>query len=283
MIIGSSEREAILRALPPPARSPRLHGGVASLITAIDGRVLDAGVILADDPEVFLRPLPTDDPDALAFWLSLLERRRLQLVHDVSGPATGVLAAIETVLEYEPIPETTRSILRDARGGMVRMTHVLEDRGGQLSGPVNAVSGRMPRLLAHWAAASREMVDPGELIQLRVDAPDVEVRVDASVCTGALFVLMGNAWKNRRGHTVRLSVEARVEDGWLEIAVCDEGRGMDEATLRRSGELGFTTRPSALGLGLFLLRWTLRESGGAVVVMRREPGAMASVFLPANI
>lgn len=283
MTIGPREREAVLRALPPSVRSPRFEGGVASVIANVDGRVLDAGVVLRAEPEVYARPLPTDDPDALGFWLSLLERRRLQLAHDVSGPATGVLAAIETVLEYEPIPESTRAILRDARGGMVRMTHVLEDRGGQLSGPVNAVSGRLSQLMAHWAAATREMIDPAELVELRVEAPDVEVRVDATACTGALLVLIGNAWKTRRGHTMKLDVEARVDGEWLEISVADEGRGMDEATLRRSGELGFTTRPSALGLGLFLLRWMLRESGGAVVLMRRDRGAKASVFLPANI
>lgn len=282
MTVGPTERETVLRALPPSVRSPHLHGGVASTILTVGGRVLDAAVVLADEPEVFFRPLPTDDPEALTFWLALLERRRLQLVHDVSGPATGVLAAIETVLEYEPVPESTRSILLDARGGMMRMTHVLEDRGGQLSGPVNAVSGRLPRMLTQWAATSRAMIDPGELIELRVEAPDVEVRVDAAVCTGALLVLVSNAWKNRRGHTVELALEARVEGGWLEIEVADEGRGMDEATLLRSGELGFTTRPSALGLGLFLLRWMLRESGGAVVLMRRAQGVKASVFLPAN-
>jgi hypothetical protein len=50
------------------------------------------------------------------------------------------------------------------------------------------------------------------------------------------------------------------------VAVCDSGRGMDEATLERIFEPFFTTRLAGYGLGLATVREIVREHGGAMNV-----------------
>src|SRR5690606_28299772 len=107
------EERAILEALPPLARSDRFQGAIASVLIEQEGRVIDGAVMVGEPHDVFVRPLPQHDRAGLEAWIALLERRRNQLSHDVSGPAMGVLAALETVLEYEPVAESTRSLVED--------------------------------------------------------------------------------------------------------------------------------------------------------------------------
>lgn len=274
------EEGAVLAALPEIVRSPRFRGAVASVLLERSGRLLDAGVVLEERPEVFLRPLPQDSA-SLETWLTLLERRRSQLAHDVSGPATGVLAAIETVLEYEPIPESTRSLLDDARVGILRLTSQLADRASALAGPPNAVAGPLTGLLSRMVEPIAASLDPqGDRLDVRVRGESGEVRFDTVVVEGALAVLIANAWRHRRGQEARVRIEGAMEGELLRITVSDRGRGFDAATLRRAGELGFTTRSSGVGLGLFLLRRAVSARGGVVLLESFEPGAQATVLLP---
>jgi signal transduction histidine kinase len=93
---------------------------------------------------------------------------------------------------------------------------------------------------------------------------------------------MENAWRHRRGQVVGIRVEATVEEGLLALQVADDGRGLDPTALRRGGELGFSTRPNGVGLGLFLLRRAVSARGGAVLLERVPRGAQATVLLPLN-
>ena len=275
------EEEAIRAAL--PRLGGHLSGAVASVLLDHRGCVLDAGVVLDETPELFLRPLPRCDWEGLDVWVTLLARRRAQLIHDVSGTATGVLAALETVLVYEPIPESSRSLLEETRAGILRMTGMLIDVSAHLGGPTNMVGGRLDRLLRELTAKAAASLDPsGDRLVLDLRAAPVEARLDAEVIEGALGVLMENAWRHRRGQIVGIRVEAKVEEGLLALQVADDGRGLDPTALRRGGELGFSTRPNGVGLGLFLLRRAVSARGGAVLLERVPRGAQATVLLPLN-
>ncbi len=278
-----AEARAILDALPRATFAPRFAGAVASVLLVHEGALLDGAVALVDVPEVWVRPLPQRDPAGLNVWLALLDRRRAQLAHDTSGQATGVLAAIETVLEYEPITEGTRALLEDARGGIFRATKILGDRMSILGNPANIVAGPLDASIERLARAAREGIDPqGSRLLIQVSASSEDARFDASVIEGALAVLLSNAWKFRRGQDVRAHIEAAVEDGALRLTVSDDGRGIDDAKLPVAGQLGFTTRASGVGIGLFVLRRALSSHRGAVVLCRSSAGARANVLLPVN-
>jgi signal transduction histidine kinase len=192
-----------------------------------------------------------------------------------------VLAALETVLEYEPIPESTRTLLEEARLGILRLTSMLADRTAAFSGPPNFVAGPLGALLTCMVGSVVASIDPdSDRLDVSVRGSEAEVRLDTVVVEGALAVLVANAWRHRRAHGVRVTVEAGVEGEFLVVSVSDDGRGIDVAALRRAGEVGFTTRSSGVGLGLFRLRRAVSARGGAVVLEALDPGLRATVVLP---
>lgn len=279
------ERDAVLAALPPTVHDSAFRGGVASAIVERGPRVLDVAVRLNEPPRAWLRPLPTDDRETLATLMELLERRRGQLAHELSGPATGVIAALETVIDYEAIPDSSRGLLSEARAGMLRLTRLADDRSGMLAGEANLVAEPLGQLLACGVARVRETVDPiGDRLDVEIRAcPAEAVRCDATLVDGALSVLLGNAWRFRRGQRVHAVVECWVAGGILHLSVEDDGRGADDETLAEAGTLGASTRANGVGLGLFSLRWTARRCGGAVVLQPSASGGLrATVFLPLN-
>jgi signal transduction histidine kinase len=214
--------------------------------------------------------------------LSLLERRRAQVAHDASGPATGMLAAIETVLEYEPIPDSSRSLLEDSRVGLRRLTRLLTDRSDALAQPSNVVEGSLPTLLRRSALPSIEGLDLQGRLHVEVRAPQGEARLDLALIEGVLATLLSNAWTCRRGQAATVEIEAAFESGVLWISVTDDGRGLDCDTLLRAGALGFAHRPNGVGIGLFQLRRALERRGGALVIQSLPRGARASVLFGSN-
>ena len=68
----------------------------------------------------------------------------------------------------------------------------------------------------------------------------------------------------------------------VEVVIRDNGVGMDAATAARLFEPYFTTKEHGTGLGLTLVRQTIRDHGGTITVSS-APGAGATftVTLPA--
>jgi signal transduction histidine kinase len=69
----------------------------------------------------------------------------------------------------------------------------------------------------------------------------------------------------------RIHLQARTEDGWMELSVEDDGRGISLADRCRLFQPFFTTKPHGTGLGLFLSRQILEEFSGTLT-FRSEPG-----------
>lgn len=274
----ADEAAAILAALPPLAFAR--PGAVASALVEHEGAWLDGAVVVGPPHEVLVRSLPQRDRTTLDTWIGLLERRHAQLVHDLSGPATGVLAAVETVLEYEPISESTRSLLEDARAGVLRLSQRLSARPRSALGPANVVVGPLASLVERAVERARRALDPqGTRLHVAVEVPPESVRIDVALLEEALVTLLANAWKARTGTRTHAYVTATCEEGLVLLSVRDEGRGLEPDALRRAGELGFSTWPGGPGLSLFLLRRALAMQGGALIVEACASGAHVSVVL----
>ncbi len=74
----------------------------------------------------------------------------------------------------------------------------------------------------------------------------------------------------------RIHLQARAEDGWLDLRVEDDGRGISLADRCRLFQPFFTTKPHGTGLGLFVSRQILEEFSGTLT-FRSEVG-QGSVF-----
>lgn len=268
-----------------PAAALEAEPGVRGIVRVMrthEGRLVDARITPGSPPRVELGSPPEDDPERLARWLALVGRRRGQLAHDLSGPATGVLAALETVLEFERVPDSTRTLLEDARSGMLRLNRILDARDALLSPRVNALEGPLDQLLERWVRNAVVAIDPEEdRFVVRLEAPSTHVRLDAGLIEGALWTLLKNAWSFRQGQRTSAIVRGSVAPDHIGLEIEDEGRGLDEEELARAGDLGFTTRASGVGLGLFALRWAVRDRG-AVRLDALAAGCRARLFLSSN-
>jgi PAS domain S-box-containing protein len=84
----------------------------------------------------------------------------------------------------------------------------------------------------------------------------------------------------RSGEAVTVAVTAAVVDGVVELSVSDDGTGIDrqERVVIEDGEE--TALQHGSGVGLWLVRWIVREHGGTVTFEDCEDGTTVVVRLP---
>ncbi len=81
----------------------------------------------------------------------------------------------------------------------------------------------------------------------------------------------------------RIHLEARAEEHWLELAIQDEGRGIDPTNLERVFQPFFTTKTHGTGLGLFVCKQIVEEMGGTLrCVSTPGEGSTFTMRLPAE-
>jgi signal transduction histidine kinase len=93
---------------------------------------------------------------------------------------------------------------------------------------------------------------------------------------------MEDAAREGRG---RIGIVTRRVEGGVEVAVCDNGRGMSAEVLARAFQESFTTKPAGRGrgIGLFLCKTLMEEAGGRIALESTpEIGTTATLFLPVD-
>lgn len=228
--------------------------------------VLEEG---APVPDRFEELVPPDrNAVGLGRWLRLITKERGRLAHDVASPLTGVLAALETILEFEATDAGNRELLDESRRALLRVGRLLEPREGNLLRPSDRIHGALDAVVGRTVRDIATTIDAQSLLA-EVEATSDPVSIEGSLLTGGLWVMLENAWAFRRGPKARVHVAASIRDGVLELSAHDDGHGIDPTVLARAGELAFTSRPSGVGLALFMLRYALRNRGG--VRLERAP------------
>ncbi len=67
--------------------------------------------------------------------------------------------------------------------------------------------------------------------------------------------------------TIKIRIEENIEKDWLTLEIEDNGKGMDEVTIKKALDPFFTTKAARkVGLGLPLLYQAARESGGKLEI-----------------
>ncbi len=91
------------------------------------------------------------------------------------------------------------------------------------------------------------------------------------------------AFKNFEQASPLVIVKTTIEDNTIIVTVKDNGKGMDKATLEKSMEPFFSTKPVGEGTGLGLaLCWSMASSHGGDINMEstKDEGTEVSVLLP---
>jgi signal transduction histidine kinase len=199
--------------------------------------------------------------------------------HDLSEPLRSVTGFVSLLgRRYgDALDDTARELIAYAADGATRMQAMIDDlllyaRAGTAELADDevdagaAVAGAL-RSLEDAIAARGATVEVGELPRVRADLGQLE-RVFQN--------LLANAVKyTERDVTPRVTVSARPEEACWEIAVADNGVGVDPAQADRVFESfarlpGGAAQADGTGLGLAICRRIVERHGGRIWV---EPGA----------
>jgi PAS domain S-box-containing protein len=273
-------------ALERAVRDGETSSGELIRIEAFDGNVrtiLNSATPLRDgDGAIVGAVLVQEDVSPLRDAEELLRRtlmaqREIQRIvsHDLRGPLSGILLTVAATLRTAGAslhPATTDSLHVIERSGK-RMRRLLDDlldaariEDGAL------VIERKAELLRPWLEEAVELAQPlaaGRTIRLEAPATLPQVDADQHRVLQVLDNLLANAIKftDESGRLVVRAVP--LDDGFVEISVTDDGRGISEAHLPRVFERfwqGDRRDCRGFGLGLAICKSIVEAHGGRIVV-----------------
>ncbi|MEZ5912035.1 MAG: PAS domain-containing sensor histidine kinase [Paracoccaceae bacterium] len=271
------------------------RGRMESLLVRMAVRRNDAGrlegyVVAFDDVTELV------SAQRMAAWGDVARR----IAHEIKNPLTPIQ------LSAERIKRRFAGKVGGEGGDLEQLTDVIVRQTGDLRRIVDEFSkfARMPepdRRQHDLVAILRDAVilqeSALESIRLSADLPDgaVLADVDATMLSQAFTNLIKNAGEaieslTEKGAPEGFSGEVRVtfvpDDGWVTIAIADNGIGLPEDRARLF-EPYVTTREKGTGLGLAIVRKIVEEHGGTLALEdaplfdgNTHHGAQAVIRLP---
>jgi signal transduction histidine kinase len=196
----------------------------------------------------------------------------VELVHDLANPLT-VLIGYSTLLVQEAKKAARREV--EEAGKLLNYADV-----------VSRAAEYCHELADNWKQTSRKSTQFADidLVKLATHVKDVIFFSNAAIVIGGLpqapvrgsqFELtrvFQNLYKNAlEAGATRVEVNFKQCGEQWDVAVCDNGAGMDDETARMALKGGFTTKSHGTGLGLGICRHLL-GAHGASLTLESEPG-----------
>ncbi|HEY6038128.1 MAG TPA: HAMP domain-containing sensor histidine kinase [Kofleriaceae bacterium] len=183
--------------------------------------------------------------------------------HDLKGPLSPI-RGYSDLLSLQPAPEVKEMARRIGRA-VDRMSGIVDDML-ELSVHGRPIAGKV--------ALTPVVLDAVE--ELRGVLGDAEVSVElGELSVGCSEIVLGQVLRNLMSNAAKyraperklvLRVLARKDGDRVEMAVCDNGRGMDAETVSHAFEPYYraSTAVPGHGLGLSIVRRTVEAIGGTV-------------------
>jgi signal transduction histidine kinase len=203
-----------------------------------------------------------------------------RIAHEIKNPLTPMMLALRQARHF-----TAEGRIDDLNQSLTVISH----EASRLDEMARSFAqlGRLPE-------GPKSEVDLEELLSQLItsDVPDsvsatLQVEGDVPLVEGHLDAL-GRAFRNLLGNSVEAlsgQAEARIEvtitthNGDVEVAIADNGPGIATEHRDRLWDPDFTTKRRGTGLGLALVRQTVRAHGGEVSLKDTEEGACFVVRL----
>lgn len=213
--------------------------------------------------------------------------------HELKTPVGAIGLLAETIGEIADEPENVRTFAEKLVTESDRLTTLIRDII-ELSRLQDAEGLGDPELLTASeivdSSMDRSRVDAEDRgIELRASCdPDAKIYGDRELLTTAVRNLLGNAIRySNSGSTVR--VKASLSNGWVSIAVTDEGVGVSPELRERiferfyRGDEARSRDTGGSGLGLSIVKHVAADHGGRVD-LASEPGkgSTFTLVLPAG-
>jgi signal transduction histidine kinase len=185
--------------------------------------------------------------------------------HDLRSPMNPIRGYTDLILESPGLPEDVTGMARRIRRSVERMTGVVDNMLAL------SVSGRPPPGHASSALVVERLIEEmgPELqgVDLTTKLRGGRVACAEQVLAQILRNLIGNAIKFRaHSRPLRITIETRDAGSMVEIAVEDNGLGMDSESARHAFEPFYRGQMDrelpGHGLGLAIVDRTIRSLGG---------------------
>jgi signal transduction histidine kinase len=185
------------------------------------------------------------------------------VLHELRNPLAAMTAMLEVLVE-----DTAGDMQADLHALLVevrRMTLGLEGIGSL----VRPVVARKYSAVDHAVREAVRLMDKGAAergISLRAIGPDLPLLpLSTGPISGVVFNLVRNAIDACQSGG-NITVDARIDNDCLALAVADDGVGMSEATAAQACDLFFTNKDKGSGIGLALCKQVAETSGGSLTI-----------------
>jgi signal transduction histidine kinase len=216
---------------------------------------------------------------------------RVEVLHQVSQPLTAILTNAQAAQKYTLAKPPRLDAVQDALRDIVR---VVRRSRGDLSRVRRQIHGRLEARPA--IAINQSILEALALVRPRVEAQHIAittqlagdlpmVRADRGQLQHVLVNLLVNAAEALADvDGVRnLSVRSWQGERGVLVAVSDTGSGIQAVDLERVFVRFYTTKPTGLGVGLWLSRMIIETHGGQLRALPDMPiGATFEFNLPAD-
>jgi len=243
------------------------------------GMQLRARFVYTDSSErdvlIFLEDMGRLLDQARQIKLAALGRLTANIAHEIRNPLSAIKHAGELLHEDVSDP-TSERLLRIVLDNTQRVERIVSDvlelgRRDRAHCELIDLRQTLPILVEEYTGKEAIAAD---VVQLEFSGP-ATLYFDRSHFHQIVWNLLGNALRYSRSMTgsVRLSAQRGSREGWSELHVIDDGRGVDENCREQIFEPFFTTHSRGTGLGLYIARELCDANGGRLELLRREAGA----------
>ena len=210
------------------------------------------------------------------------------LVHDLRGPISGVLGALELLRENESLDGDGKRLLdlaeRNARRQVALVDGILElSRLEEGSLPVRRTDVHVPAVVDEVIGRALPAAQARGISLVSALPPDLPpVRADAGLVARVVENLLANAVKFSAPGAGAVRLEGRVEGGSVVLDVKDSGPGIcEELRPRLFEKFAVGNLPGrGSGLGLPFCRLAVEAQGGRMWLQHPGPPAVFSFSLP---
>jgi signal transduction histidine kinase len=204
-----------------------------------------------------------------------------RVAHEIKNPLTPLMLALRQARhlagrsQVEALDEPLRVIAAEAER-LDEMARSFSQLGRLPEGPTSEID--LEEMLGELMTSDLPDSVTGTLTA-EAALPRVEGHLAA--LSRAFRNLLGNAVEALGDQPdARIDVTITLSDGTVEVAIADNGPGVPAEHRERIWDPDFTTRKKGTGLGLALVRQTVRAHGGEIELRSSDEGACFVVRLP---
>ncbi|HUP88216.1 MAG TPA: HAMP domain-containing sensor histidine kinase [Longimicrobiales bacterium] len=194
-----------------------------------------------------------------------------RVAHEMKNPLTPLRLAshrLQAIASSHPELNESVTVIEEETARLERLAARFAMLGRPTDGPRSAVdvADLLQRLLSTDVPAECKT-------KLLNNADDPVVQGDYNALLQAFRNLVRNAVEAVDDKDGRIEITLSDSAESVDIAIGDNGRGLNANDVARVFEPDFTSKPGGTGLGLAIARQIFRAHGGEITALARTPGA----------